>query len=372
MALNHKEIKYSYNDISIVPSIVSNIKHREECEPFINGKLPLFTAPMSSVVSVSNFDVFEKNYINAILPRTEPIDARLYYSNNGKWAAFGLNEFYDNFIENKQSSTKLRVLIDVANGHMKQLLEMVKTFKEKYKDIDNEIMVGNIANPVTYIEMCKYGVDYVRCGVGGGEGCITSSNLGVHYPMASLIDEIAKIKVDLGKSGKYSKLTKVIADGGIRNYSDVIKALSLGADYVMIGGLFTRMIESAADTFIYTKNSKKYFLINHYFNETDNGWAVVDKSDENRWAVVYPKLYKSFFGMASKKAQKLMHGQKIRTSEGIEKVVEVKYSLPQWVDNFIDYLRSAMSYTNARTVKEFIENTETIVISNNTYLSVNK
>lgn len=367
-----KEVKYSYNDISIVPSIVSNIEHRKECDPFINNKLPLFTAPMSSVVNVSNFKLFEENHINAILPRTEPIDARIHYSSHGKWAAFGLNEFYNLFIKEDVVSDNLKVLIDVANGHMNQLLAMVQLFKEKYKNTKNEIMVGNIANPLTYKKMCECGVDYVRCGIGGGEGCITSSNLGVHYPMASLIDEISQIKKQFISEKKYDKITKVIADGGIRNYSDVIKALALGADYVMIGGLFTRMVESAADTFVYTNDKLKNYFTNHYITETEKGWAVVDKNDSNGWAVIYPKLYKSFFGMASKKAQNLMHGQKIRTSEGIEKIVEVKYTLSQWVDNFIDYLCSAMSYTNSRTLSEFITNTDTVVISNNTYLSVNK
>ena len=49
MALR-KEIKYSYNDIGIVPAITSDVEHRKDCDPLIDGKLPLFTAPMSSVV----------------------------------------------------------------------------------------------------------------------------------------------------------------------------------------------------------------------------------------------------------------------------------------------------------------------------------
>lgn len=376
MALR-KEIKYSYNDIGIVPAITSEIEHRKDCDPFIDGKLPLFTAPMSSVVDESNFNLFEENGINAILPRTVNLNTRVSYAVNGKWAAFGLKEFEEVFIEKTVSGQKIKALIDIANGHMAKILSLVKDFKEKYKDIQTEIMVGNIANPLTYLEMAKVGVDYIRCGIGSGEGCITSSNLGVHYPMASLIDETSEQKKyveimnDIVTSGTYKSKPKIIADGGIRNYSDAIKALALGADYVMIGGLFTRMAESAAKTFFETSDGERIYLTHHHIEEDDGGWLVSDVLSKDAFTFINT-LKKSFFGMASKKAQELMHGQKIRTSEGIEKIVEVKYTLKQWVDNFTDYLRSAMSYTNAKTLNDFITNTDTIVISNNTYMSVNK
>ena len=52
---------YSYNDLTIIPSIISDINSRSECNPFvddINNLLPIFTAPMASVVNEDNLDVF--------------------------------------------------------------------------------------------------------------------------------------------------------------------------------------------------------------------------------------------------------------------------------------------------------------------------
>ena len=71
-------MKDSYNDIMVKPAILSTIEHRSECNPFDeNGMLPLFTAPMDSVVNINNFGLFEKNGIIPILPRTEDIKDRL-------------------------------------------------------------------------------------------------------------------------------------------------------------------------------------------------------------------------------------------------------------------------------------------------------
>ena len=59
-----KEVKYCYNDIAIVPAVKSNVEHRSECNPFIGqygeSYLPIFTAPMSTVVNKENFKLFEE------------------------------------------------------------------------------------------------------------------------------------------------------------------------------------------------------------------------------------------------------------------------------------------------------------------------
>ena len=176
-----KELKYSYNDISIVPAVISQINHRHECNPYDeNGFLPIFTAPMSTVVNIENFDLFEKNKIYPILPRNESLEIRMDNLLKSKWIAFSLSEFNDLFCNEELYQTYEKVpkkaLIDVANGHMKCIYDSVKKAKSLYGDT-LKIMIGNIANPETYRECVKANVDFVRVSIGSGMGCFVKDTL---------------------------------------------------------------------------------------------------------------------------------------------------------------------------------------------------
>ena len=385
-------VKYSYNDVMVEPAILSTIEHRAECNPYDeNGMLPLFTAPMDSVVNKKNFEMFEKNGIIPILPRTENLVDRLFYACHNKWAAFSLQEFEEEFTNGKYiTADNIKALIDIANGHVARLYELVRKAKSIYGD-KIQVMVGNIANPETYRVCVESQVDYVRCTIGTGQGCITCSNTAIGYPIASLINEIYEIKQEYIEKGvDKNSLPRIIADGGVRNYSDIIKALALGADYVMVGSVFARMLESAALKIMERGDKKKlrlrfpierykdvYFKNGYWFGKyTDDfieemrglGRTVTEETYEEK---EIGEITAKFYGMASKAGQIAMKGKKVHTSEGIEKSLPVTYTMGSWVENFTDYIRSAMSYTNSRTLDELRQAT-VIVASQNTYNSVNK
>lgn len=169
------ELKYSYNDIAIVPAPITTVEHRSDCNPYLNdGMLPIFTAPMSSVVNEENFELFEQNKIHAILPRSIELNIRKEYAINGKWAAFSLQEVEEYFIEKFETKTTPTVLIDIANGHMQKLYDLVRTMKSNWGNNGIVVMIGNIANPLTYKEVVESGVDYVRCSIGTGMGCFVN------------------------------------------------------------------------------------------------------------------------------------------------------------------------------------------------------
>jgi ribosomal protein S18 len=84
------------------------------------------------------------------------------------------------------------------------------------------------------------------------------------------------------------------------------------------------------------------------------------------------ELYATFYGMASREGQIAMNGEKTKTSEGIKKTIKVEYTMQGWTENFTDYLRSAMSYTNNETLDRFVNETNLIVNSENAVNVVNK
>ena len=338
-------MKFDWNDISIVPETLSSISSRKEVDPTYSGKLPIFTAPMDKVIDETNVNQFVENNINVCLPRHVKYEV---VKNEDYFYSYGLDEIIE--ILDKKSQLPKRILIDVANGHMQKLYDTAKKIKQTYED-KIELMIGNIANPDTYKKYCEIGVDYIRVGIGGGSACTTSANVSIHYPMASLISECAYFK------SIYDKPTKIVADGGFRNFSDIIKALALGADYVMLGGIFNKCLDSCGETFMKDSQSQYYqvdFL--KVMNAFDAGVDV----------------YKYYRGMSTKEVQKSWNRSELKTGEGITKYNKVEYTLEGWCENFTDYLKSAMSYCDSRNLNEFIGEVRYEIISQNSFMRFNK
>ena len=360
---------YSLQDISIMPACVTEINHRAECNPYNdNNKLPIFVAPMSSVIDLNNAKIFAFNKLNVVIPRTIDLEDRLNVCEE-YFIAVGLNEFENTILTlNLEDRKPIKICVDVANGHMKKLIDLCKYAKNRFRN-KIIIMAGNVANPLVYYDYAYAGIDYIRLSIGSGSACTTAANAAIYTPMASLIDECVSIKKIVERDrNNYKSVPKIIADGGFNNYDDIIKALALGADYVMCGKIFAQCEEACGEKlqkFLYSDGTYKY--LNHYdaikakeymnkANYFSN--ALSAKIDINKTSEPYPitafnEIYRNYYGMSTKKAQKEMGKENLHTSEGIEKMVTVEYSLLGWIDNFIDYLRSAMSYCNATTLDAF-------------------
>ena len=338
-------MKFDWNDISIVPETLSSISSRKEVDPTYSSKLPIFTAPMDKVIDETNVNQFVENNINVCLPRHVKYEV---VKNEDYFYSYGLDEIIE--ILDKKSQLPKRILIDVANGHMQKLYDTAKKIKQTYGD-KIELMIGNIANPDTYKKYCEIGVDYIRVGIGGGSACTTSANVSIHYPMASLISECAYFK------SIYDKPTKIVADGGFRNFSDIIKALALGADYVMLGGIFNKCLDSCGETFM--KDSQSQYYQVDFLKAMNAFDAGVD-------------VYKYYRGMSTKEVQKSWNRSELKTGEGITKYNKVEYTLEGWCENFTDYLKSAMSYCDSRNLNEFIGEVRYEIISQNSFMRFNK
>ena len=348
-----KDLKpqFDFDDVLIVPKVKTHISSRYK-GIILPRSLPLFTAPMDTVVDTENMFTFIENGIGVTLPRTVKRED-YHLVPRGVFVSMG---FEDLDFELKTSlrnlPTELSVVIDVANGHMQKVFDYCREIKRLRPDII--LMVGNIGNPETYEFYAKGNcVDYIRVGIGNGGGCLTTKQSGVGYPMASLIHETRGVKERLRVSStKIKKLPAIVADGGMKDYSDIIKALGLGADYVMIGSIFNKCLESCAQNYLYGIKINKR-LARHFFKK---GRPV--------------KKY--FRGMSTKGAQKAMGKTSFKTSEGVVRYHKVEYRLSGWVENFNHYLRNAMSYCDAKTLNKFIGNTDVIQITTKAYDRFNK
>lgn len=323
---------YSLDEITLIPSIeLTTINSRSEVDPYINGKLPVFVSPMTCVVNTQNFQTFLDSKVIPILPRgvSRGMPVSSEYKDN--WIAVSLSEFLE-LINNMEDLNGYHILIDVANGHMQRIFNLVDKAKEKFPNII--IMIGNIANPNIYTICCEHKVDYVRVGIGGGSACLTSVLTGIHASLPWILNGISIAKDYLPED---SFITKVVADGGISDTAKIVKCLALGADYVMLGRVFAQCEEACGN--------KKY---------------------------IDGKVFREYYGMASNQGQLDISGGITKHSEGISTLVPITTNLSEVCYDIESALRSAFSYTNSRNLKEFKENVQIDIQSMNEFKSYYK
>lgn len=220
------------------------------------------------------------------------------------------------------------LVIDSAHGHSTRIIELVKTIKNKYPNLD--LIAGNIVTKEAALDLINAGADCLKVGIGPGSICTTRIVAGVGVPQITAICDVYEI----------CKNTNIciIADGGIRFSGDVVKAIAAGADSVMIGNLFAGVKESPSEEIIY--NGKKF---------------------------------KSYVGMGSITAMK--RGSKSRyfqhnnnepkklVPEGIEGMVPYSGKLKDILAQLKGGLMSGMGYIGAITISDLKINSKFVKIS---------
>ena len=346
-----KDIKFDLKDIVITPAIVSPINSRSECDTEQDGTLPLMASPMDTVISEKNLEHYIQNKIVPCLPRGFEDE---HLINKGKYfQSLGLVEIEKDLeraangdiYDTKYIQHYPRILIDIANGHMQRLIDVIKAIKKLRPFII--LMVGNVAHPLTYKNLAMAGADYIRCSIGTGGACTTAANAAINYPIGSLIKECREEKI---KGGFWN--TKIVIDGGMQGYDDIIKALGLGADYIMLGSIFNKAIESSGSN---------YFL----------GFKIPYKLANRLWKKGFT-IKKEYRGMSTKAVQRKWGKDKIKTAEGITKKQKVEYTLESWIENFEDYLRTNMSYCGYDKIHKFIGYVDYEHITNAAFKRFNK
>ena len=220
-------------------------------------------------------------------------------------------------------------VIDSAHGHSKNVIKTVQLIKKEFKDID--IIGGNIATADAALELAKAGADAVKVGMGPGSICTTRIVAGIGVPQISAILDI--------KDALKNKNVNIIADGGIRFSGDIAKAISAGADSVMLGGLFAGTEEAPGEVELFQGRSFKTY------RGMGSIGAMTEREDANRYL------------QEDVDADKLV-------PEGIEGRVPYKGLVINVINQLIGGLRQSMGYVGCKTINEMQENSQFIEITN--------
>jgi IMP dehydrogenase len=141
------------------------------------------------------------------------------------------------------------IVIDTSHGHSAGVIGAVEKLKGTFKDI--ELIAGNVATAEGVEALVKAGADGVKLGVGPGSICTTRIIAGAGVPQVTAIMNCRSVSEKTG--------IPLIADGGIKFSGDVTKAVAVGADSVMIGGLFAGTDESPGETILFQGRSYKVY-----------------------------------------------------------------------------------------------------------------
>jgi IMP dehydrogenase len=130
----------------------------------------------------------------------------------------------------------------VSAEHVSKTVEPLNLKKFIY-ELDVPVIVGGAATYTAALHLMRTGAAGVLVGFGGGAASTTRSTLGIHAPMATAVADVAGARRDyLDESG--GRYVHVIADGGLGTSGDIVKAVSVGADAVMLGSTLARAEEA--------------------------------------------------------------------------------------------------------------------------------
>jgi IMP dehydrogenase len=242
-------------------------------------------------------------------------------------AAVGVGKDLEQRVEMLVAEDVDVITIDTAHGHSQGVITAIKRIRSGWPNLP--IIAGNVVTAEGTEQLIEAGADAIKIGVGAGSICTTRVISGAGMPQMTAIFECARAarKHDIPS----------IADGGIKYSGDIVKAITAGADVVMLGSLLAGLEESPGDVVLYEgRRFKEYRGM--------GSLGAMQGYGKDRYAS----------GQGSGKL----------VPEGIEGRVPYRGLLRDYVYQLVGGLRSGMGYAGAASLDDLRSKTRLMRITN--------
>ena len=322
----------TYDDVLLVPSynhwesrkvVDTNITDRSG---LLSLEIPVMTSNMDTITEVDMANFIRSKGGVGVLHRFMSIEENvkmLGVCNSPVFVSVGCSE------EDLQRAEALRdanagfFCIDVAHAHAKYVGRTLKNLREMLGK-GACIMAGNVATYAGADYLASCGADIIKVGIGGGSVCTTRIKTGFGVPNLTAIKDCTRVD------------RSVVADGGIRNPGDIVKALAFGADFVMIGSMLAGTRPTPGKVITRT---------------TESGQEL---------------KFKMYRGMTSSEVHEDYHGGLAdwKTAEGVSMEVEYRETEEIIIADIVGGLRSGMTYAGAASISELQRKLDYVRITN--------
>lgn len=335
MRLEELETALTFDDVMLVPQY-SELLSRSEPDlktTMGNGDLdlPIVSSPMNTVTEFEMAEVMSSVGGASVIHRFMSIEEQMSIFQKVKDS--GVMNVYFAVGAGKESFERVKIMldagvqnicVDIAHGDSVLAEDMVDMIRRVY-NFRGSIMAGNVCTFEGTAMLAGAGADIIKVGIGPGSMCKTRIVTGHGVPQISAIDKCSVIR--------YSHPgVCIVADGGIRNTGDMVKALAAGANAVMLGSMLAGTSQSPGE--------------------------VIEKDG---------RAYKLYAGMASivGRSKWLKEKASSVTEEGEASYIPFKGDAKTLLDGYGKAIKTGMTYSGAFTLQELREKAKFVRVTEN-------
>jgi IMP dehydrogenase len=296
-------------------------RHKKDCLPILSGDERLTAL------------VFKKDYVDH---RRHPLELLDDSKRLCVGAAVNTHDYQTRVPALLNAGADV-LCFDSSDGFNEYQIDGIRWIREHHGDAV-VIGGGNIVSAEGFDFLVKEsGVDFVKVGIGGGSICITREQKGIGRGQASaLLEVVARRDEYHRETGRY---IPICSDGGLANDTQIVLALAMGADFVMMG---------------------RYF-------------AMTEESPTQKTSI-NGQMYKPYWGEGTRRAQNWqrysedMSTRDLMFEEGVDAFVPLVGSVAEVLTTTLYKLRSTMVNVGADSLSEFREQAVLTLVSEQSVL----